>query len=123
MAEEIKKELENEETKATEEAQANENQETTEVATVEEKKGFHPIQALKAKGAEIGKKHPKAVSVLKTTGKVAAGIGIGVVGTVAVLASVAAKQGDSSDDGDLDLGDLDMNPIDVDATEVKDDIE
>ncbi len=120
------KELEKmEETKVTENEQEQEDQGVENPpAEVDEKKGFHPIQFVKTKATEFADKHPKIASGVKTGAKVAGGVVLGAVGTVAVLATVAAKKGDESvDDEDIDLDELeddDENIIDSEATEVDD---
>lgn len=85
----------------------------------DEKKGFHPIQALKAKKAEFDEKHPKIASGLNTAGKVAAGVGIGAVGTIAVLASIAKATNDAKADSD-EADETDDDIIDSEATELDD---
>lgn len=86
----------------------------------DEKKGFHPIQALKAKKAEFDEKHPKIASGLNTAGKVAAGVGIGAVGTIAVLASIAKATNDANADSDEADETDDDDIIDSEATELDD---
>lgn len=126
MAEEKKmnnEELE-EETKGNKPEGQEENQDNgaenppAEVKT-DEKKGFHPIQALKAKKAEFDEKHPKIASGLNTAGKVAAGVGIGAVGTIAVLATIAKSANDANADSD-EADETDDDIIDSEATELDD---
>lgn len=130
MAEEKKtmnNEQENAEKENTKNTQDNQNNEPVQdpPANVpeDEKKGFHPIQGIKNWGHGFAEKHPKITAGAKTAGKVAIGVGIGAVGTVAVLAKVAASKGAESDEND-DLGfdsyDDDDNTIDSTATEVDD---
>lgn len=112
MAKEIKKEeLKKEETKEIKKKDL--------PAEVPEKKGFHPIKFVTGKAKEFGENHPKVVSGLKTAGKVGAGIGIGAVGTIAVLASIAKGQADN-ESNDIDNSELENDDIvDSTATEVE----
>lgn len=125
MAKEIKKEeLKKEETKELEnenleEQETNEEENKDLPAEVPEKKGFHPIKFVTGKAKEFGENHPKVVSGLKTAGKVGAGIGIGAVGTIAVLASIAKGQADN-ESNDIDNSELENDDIvDSTATEVE----
>jgi len=126
MAEEMKnQELENEEeTKATENNQEQENDQDNAGVPAEvpdEKKGFHPIQGIKNWGHNFAENHPNVVSGAKTAVKVGVGVVVGAVGTVTVLASVAAKNGQAVEDDDSDYNqDDDESVVDSTATEVDD---
>lgn len=113
-----------EETKGNEpEDQAEDNQDKgaeNPPAKTDDKKGFHPIQALKNKVAEFSENNPKVVSGVKTVGKVAGGVVIGAVGTVAVLASIAAKKGIEENQDDDSCDDEDDNIIDTEGNELDD---